>query len=71
MIVFSYNNIIFHFSNNDNMYVKFFSQDHHTILRSWAVKDFSPHCPQYIHLFKAENKMHVKFAGKILHRHHF
>ncbi|RUS88972.1 hypothetical protein EGW08_003219, partial [Elysia chlorotica] len=37
--------------------------DRHTILRSWAVKDFAPGCKQYIQLFSAANKIHVKFAG--------
>ncbi|XP_074653905.1 potassium channel subfamily T member 2-like isoform X3 [Tubulanus polymorphus] len=36
--------------------------DQHTILRSWAVKDFAPHCPQYVQIFRPENKFHVKFA---------
>ncbi|ESO82923.1 hypothetical protein LOTGIDRAFT_91677, partial [Lottia gigantea] len=42
------------------------SADQHTILRSWAVKDFAPNCKQYIQLFKAQNKMHVKFAEHIV-----
>lgn len=41
-------------------------QDQHTILRSWAVKDFAPQCRQYIQLFKTEHKLHVKFAGLCL-----
>lgn len=40
-----------------------FSQDQHTILRSWAVKDYAPECPQYVQVFRPENKFHVKFAG--------
>ncbi|KAL3891867.1 hypothetical protein ACJMK2_004111 [Sinanodonta woodiana] len=40
--------------------------DHHTILRSWAVKDFAPKCKQYIQLFKPENKIHVKFAEHVV-----
>ncbi|XP_025089681.1 potassium channel subfamily T member 2-like isoform X3 [Pomacea canaliculata] len=40
--------------------------DQHTILRSWAVKDFAPHCKQYIQLFKGRNKMHVKFAEHVV-----
>jgi len=39
------------------------AQDQHTILRSWAVKDFAPLCPQYVQIFRPENKMHVCFAG--------
>ena len=39
-------------------------QDQHTVLRSWAVKDFAPYCRQYIQLFKTEYKLHVRFAGK-------
>jgi len=42
------------------------AQDQHTILRSWAVKDFAPHCPQYVQIFRPENKMHVCFAGLTL-----
>ncbi len=33
-------------------------------MRSWAVKDFTPHCPQYLQIFRPENKFHVKFAGE-------
>lgn len=40
--------------------------DQHTILRSWAVKDFAPHCRQYIQLFKATNKLHVRFAEHVV-----
>ncbi|XP_045180418.2 potassium channel subfamily T member 1-like isoform X3 [Mercenaria mercenaria] len=40
--------------------------DQHTILRSWAVKDFAPKCKQYIQLFKPENKIHVKFAEHVV-----
>ncbi|KAL5013854.1 hypothetical protein ScPMuIL_008124 [Solemya velum] len=40
--------------------------DRHTILRSWAVKDFAPKCKQYIQLLNAENKMHVKFAEHVV-----
>ncbi|KAL0852100.1 hypothetical protein ABMA28_000340 [Loxostege sticticalis] len=36
--------------------------DEHTILRSWAVKDFAPDVPQYVQIFRPENKLHVKFA---------
>ena len=38
-------------------------QDQHTIMRSWAIKDFGPECPQYVQIFRPENKFHVKFAG--------
>jgi len=41
----------------------FIWQDEHSILRSWAVKDFAPDCRQYIQLFKNEYKIHVTFAG--------
>ncbi|XP_076456337.1 potassium channel subfamily T member 2-like [Babylonia areolata] len=40
--------------------------DQHTILRSWAVKDFAPDCRQYIQLFKATNKQHVRFAEHVV-----
>lgn len=40
--------------------------DRHTILRSWAVKDFAPCCQQYIQLFRVENKMHVRFAEHVV-----
>lgn len=39
------------------------SQDQHTILRSWAVKDFAPHVPQYVQVFRPETKMHLEHAG--------
>jgi potassium channel subfamily T protein 1 len=37
--------------------------DQHTILRSWAIKDYAPHCVQYVHLLKPENKMHLQHAS--------
>uniref|UniRef100_A0A8D9A0J7 Potassium channel subfamily T member 1 n=1 Tax=Cacopsylla melanoneura TaxID=428564 RepID=A0A8D9A0J7_9HEMI len=40
--------------------------DEHTILRSWAVKDFAPDVPQYVQIFRPENKLHVKFAEFIV-----
>jgi potassium channel subfamily T protein 1 len=39
--------------------------DQHTILRSWAVKDYAPNCIQYVHLLKPENKIHVQHASKL------
>ncbi|RXM31258.1 hypothetical protein EOD39_7174 [Acipenser ruthenus] len=41
------------------------SQDHQTILRAWAVKDFAPNRPLYVQILKPENKFHVKFAGTV------
>ncbi len=43
--------------------VSMYWQDHQTILRAWAVKDFAPNCPLYVQILKPENKFHVKFAG--------
>ncbi|XP_077299900.1 slowpoke 2 [Arctopsyche grandis] len=40
--------------------------DEHTILRSWAVKDFAPNVPQYVQIFRPENKLHVKFAEYVV-----
>lgn len=40
--------------------------DHHTILRSWAVRDFAPNCPQYLNLFMVENRMHIKYADCVV-----
>ncbi|XP_055894964.1 potassium channel subfamily T member 2-like isoform X1 [Biomphalaria glabrata] len=40
--------------------------DRHTILRSWAVKDFAPDCRQYVYLFHAANKIHLKFVDHIV-----
>ncbi|XP_043467887.1 potassium channel subfamily T member 2 isoform X14 [Leptopilina heterotoma] len=40
--------------------------DEHTILRSWAVKDFAPDVPQYVQIFRPENKLHVKFAEHVV-----
>lgn len=45
----------------------FLLQDHQTILRAWAAKDFAPNCPLYVQILKPENKFHVKFAGKYHH----
>uniref|UniRef100_A0A915HPL4 Calcium-activated potassium channel BK alpha subunit domain-containing protein n=1 Tax=Romanomermis culicivorax TaxID=13658 RepID=A0A915HPL4_ROMCU len=36
--------------------------DQHTILRSWAVRDYAPKCKQFVQIFRPENKMHVKHA---------
>ncbi|XP_033729802.1 potassium channel subfamily T member 2-like isoform X2 [Pecten maximus] len=40
--------------------------DQHTILRSWAIKDFAPDCAQYVQIFRPENKFHVKFAEHVV-----
>ncbi|XP_037082349.1 potassium channel subfamily T member 2-like [Pollicipes pollicipes] len=40
--------------------------DDHTIVRSWAVKDFAPNVPQYVQIFRPENKVHVKFAEHVV-----
>jgi len=36
--------------------------DQHTILRSWAIKDFAPNTPQFVQLFRPENTINIKFA---------
>lgn len=48
------------------MYIFVVKQDHQTILRAWAAKDFAPNCPLYVQILKPENKFHVKFAGEFL-----
>ncbi|KAJ1352345.1 hypothetical protein KIN20_008663 [Parelaphostrongylus tenuis] len=40
--------------------------DEHTILRSWAVKDFAPHVKQYVQIFKPETKMHIEHAEVLI-----
>uniref|UniRef100_A0A0N5BNM7 Potassium channel subfamily T member 2 n=1 Tax=Strongyloides papillosus TaxID=174720 RepID=A0A0N5BNM7_STREA len=40
--------------------------DEHTILRSWAVKDFANHVPQYVHVFRPETKLHIEYAEVII-----
>ena len=40
--------------------------DQHTILRSWAIKDFAPNTPQFVQLFRPENKINIKFAGTLI-----
>ncbi|XP_022242998.1 potassium channel subfamily T member 1-like [Limulus polyphemus] len=40
--------------------------DQHTILRSWAVRDFAPNVPQYVQIFRPENKVHVAFAEHVV-----
>lgn len=42
------------------------ASDQHSILRSWAIRDYAPNCVQYVHLLKPENKMHVQHASKLL-----
>ncbi|VDK73290.1 unnamed protein product [Litomosoides sigmodontis] len=37
--------------------------DEHTVLRSWAVKDFAPSVPQYVQIFRPETKIHIEHAG--------
>ena len=39
------------------------ASDHHSILKSWAIKQYAPHVNQYVYLLKPENKIHVKHAG--------
>ncbi|KAH9513975.1 potassium channel, sub T, member 2 [Bulinus truncatus] len=40
--------------------------DRHTILRSWAVKDYAPNCKQYVYLFSASNKIHLNFVDHVV-----
>ncbi|XP_074602047.1 potassium channel subfamily T member 2-like isoform X2 [Brevipalpus obovatus] len=40
--------------------------DEHTILRSWAIRDFAPNVPQYVQIFRPENKIHVAFAEHVV-----
>ncbi|PAV72740.1 hypothetical protein WR25_18722 isoform B [Diploscapter pachys] len=40
--------------------------DEHTILRSWAVKDFAPDVKQYVQIFRPETKMHVEHAEVVI-----
>jgi len=37
--------------------------DQHTIVRSWAVKDYAPNCVQYVHVLKPESKLHLDHAS--------
>ena len=41
--------------------------DQHSILRSWAIRDYAPNCVQYVHLLKPENKMHVQHASRLFY----
>ncbi|CAG2167404.1 unnamed protein product [Oppiella nova] len=47
-------------------YIDRSAADEHTILRSWAVRDFAPNVPQYIQIFRPENKIHVAFAEHVV-----
>ena len=38
--------------------------DQHSIVRSWAVKDYAPNCIQYVHILKPENKLHLQHASR-------
>uniref|UniRef100_A0A672P436 Potassium channel subfamily T member 2-like n=1 Tax=Sinocyclocheilus grahami TaxID=75366 RepID=A0A672P436_SINGR len=48
------------------IYLKCINNDHQTILRAWAVKDFAPNCPLYVQILKPENKFHIKFADHVV-----
>ena len=37
--------------------------DQHSILRSWAIKDYAPQTPQFVQLFRPDNMINIKFAG--------
>ena len=39
--------------------------DQHSILRSWAIRDYAPNVCQYVHLLKPENKLHVQYASEL------
>ena len=41
-------------SNDKNL------DDQHTIVRSWAIKDFAPNVPQFV-----QNKIHLDFADRL------
>ncbi|XP_064458746.1 potassium channel subfamily T member 2-like isoform X4 [Ornithodoros turicata] len=47
-------------------YADLAAADEHTILRSWAVRDFAPNVPQYVQIFRPENKVHVAFAEHVV-----
>lgn len=40
--------------------------DEHTILRSWAVKDFAPSVPQYVQIFRYGNVSIITIYSFIL-----
>jgi potassium channel subfamily T protein 1 len=40
--------------------------DQQTILRSWSIKRYASRIPQYIQLFRPENKIHVNFAEHLI-----
>ncbi|EGT29914.1 hypothetical protein CAEBREN_31845 [Caenorhabditis brenneri] len=40
--------------------------DEHTVLRSWAIKDFAPNIRQYVQIFRAETKMHIEHAEVLI-----
>uniref|UniRef100_A0A673LKH5 Potassium channel subfamily T member 2-like n=1 Tax=Sinocyclocheilus rhinocerous TaxID=307959 RepID=A0A673LKH5_9TELE len=54
----------YEYSTFNNLFVS--SQDHQTILRAFAVKDFAPSCTLFVQILKPENKFHVKFADHIV-----
>lgn len=62
-LILSFSLLCFHLKTNPES-LSNSSQDHQTILRAWAVKDFAPNCPLYVQILKPENKFHVKFAGE-------
>uniref|UniRef100_A0A914E3X5 Calcium-activated potassium channel BK alpha subunit domain-containing protein n=1 Tax=Acrobeloides nanus TaxID=290746 RepID=A0A914E3X5_9BILA len=40
--------------------------DQQTILTSWAIKDYAPHVPQYIQVFRPETKLHLEYAEVVI-----
>ncbi|PIO72040.1 Calcium-activated BK potassium channel alpha subunit [Teladorsagia circumcincta] len=50
----------------DEFYAHHENKDEHTILRSWAVKDFAPHVKQYVQIFRPETKMHLEHAEVLI-----
>ena len=42
------------------------SQDQHTIMCAWAVRDHNPKCQLYVQILKPENRLHLEVADHIV-----
>ena len=42
------------------------TQDQHTIMCAWAVRDHNPKCQLYVQILKPENRLHLEVADHIV-----
>ena len=42
------------------------TQDQHTIMCAWSIKDYAPQCKLYVQILKPENRLHLGVADHIV-----